>query len=319
MSITLSNNRLEISNINNLKHNIITEYNKENIYEPLLSECDEIIKELKKNKNDYNIYDPIFWTYPNGKINNEKMGISVDIDFNKNFMTYNDNNIPTFIDYNKLAIDNKIIRTNSNTNVREYHLKQLFGELINKKLKKQKIINYLSYMIGFEYSEKWGNFVLNIIENKKAKIKSFQISYDDGDKKTEFFTLPYVINSDFEDLEKIKENVKFDIGFILLRKNSDIFSLKTNSQYERFLYMMNFLCNHSNKNASYIISFANSYDTKFDNLICSLSLYFDKVILKILNYETSSSLTFWIICKQFKSVKCINLFEKEIIIVICQK
>ena len=310
MSITLLNNRLEISNINNLKYNIISEYNEDNVYDPLLTECDEIVKELKKNKNDYNIYDPIFWTYPNGKINNEKMGISVDIEYNKNFMKYNDNNIPTFIDYNKLTIDNKIFR-HQETTIRQYHIKQLFKELINEKLKKQKKINYLSYRIGFEHSEKWDNLILNIIENKKAKIKTFSISYDEGDKKTDFFTLPYVINSDFEDLEKIKENVKFDIGLILLKKVSDIFSLKNNVQYDRFLYIMNFLCNHSNKNASYIISFAGAYNNKFHNLICSLSLYFNKVILKILSYENSRSMIFWIICKQFKSIKCINLFEKR--------
>ena len=56
---------------------------------------------------------------------------------------------------------------------------------------------YLTYRIGFEHSEKWDNLILNIIENKKAKIKTFSISYDEGDKKTDFFVMPYLINSDF--------------------------------------------------------------------------------------------------------------------------
>ena len=241
MSILYLNNRLEIKNVNNLKYTIDQEtYSTENTYEPLLSECDEIIKELKKNKDDYDIYDPIFWTYPNGYINNEKMGISINIDFNKNFMTYNDDNIPTFLDYNKLAIDNKIIRNDQN--VRKYHLNNIFEELKNNKLEKQKKINYLSYRIGFEYSEKWDDMILDIINNKKAKIKTFSISFDEGDEKTKFFISPYLINSDFEDLKNIKENIKFDIGYILLKKNSDISSLKNEIQYERLLYIMNFLC-----------------------------------------------------------------------------
>jgi hypothetical protein len=309
MSILYFNNRLEIKNVDNLKYIIVEKYTEENIYEPLLSVCDEISKELKKNKDDYNIYDPIFWTYPSGHINNEKMKISINIDFSKNFMKYNDNIIPTFLDFNKLAIDNKIIRNDHN--VRQYHLKNLFEELINDKLKKQKKINYLSYRIGFEHSEKWDNMVLEIIKNKNAKIKTFSISFDEGNEKTKFFISPYLINSDFEDLRNIKENIKFDIGYILLRKNSDIFSLKSDIQYERFIYIMNFLCNHSNINASYIISFGGAYNNKFENLICSLSLYFETVILKTLNYENSSSLTFFIMCKQFKNIKCIDLFEKR--------
>ena len=310
MSILYLNNRLEIKNVNNLKYTIDQEtYSTENTYEPLLSECDEIIKELKKNKDDYDIYDPIFWTYPNGYINNEKMGISINIDFNKNFMTYNDDNIPTFLDYNKLAIDNKIIRNDQN--VRKYHLNNIFEELKNNKLEKQKKINYLSYRIGFEYSEKWDDMILDIINNKKAKIKTFSISFDEGDEKTKFFISPYLINSDFEDLKNIKENIKFDIGYILLKKNSDISSLKNEIQYERLLYIMNFLCNHSNVNASYIVSFSGAYNSNFENLICSLSLYFESVIIKILNYEKSTSLTFYIICKQFKNIKCIDLFEKR--------
>ena len=35
------------------------------------------------------------------------------------------------------------------------------------------------------------------------------------------------------------------------------------------------------------------------------------MIIKILNYEKSTSLTFYIICKQFKNIKCIDLFEKR--------
>ena len=51
MSILYLNNRLEIKNVNNLKYTIDQEtYSTENTYEPLLSECDEIIKELKKTK-----------------------------------------------------------------------------------------------------------------------------------------------------------------------------------------------------------------------------------------------------------------------------
>ena len=44
--------------------------------------------------------------------------------------------IPTFLDYNKLAIDNKIIRNDQN--VRKYHLNNIFEELKNNKLEKQK-------------------------------------------------------------------------------------------------------------------------------------------------------------------------------------
>ena len=309
MSILFENNRLEIKNIDNIKYKIVDNYTEENDYEPLLTDCDNILKELKNNKNDYNIYDPIFWTYPNGSVHNEKMNISINIHFNNNFMTYNENNIPTFIDFNKFAIDNEL--DINNDNMVSYHLKSLFKELINDKLKKQKIINYLSYRVGFEYSKKWNDIILNIIKNKTATVKNFSISFDEGNEKTKFSIAPYVINSDFEDLENIKENIKFDIGYILIRKNSDIFSLKSDIQYERFVYIINFLCNYSNINASYIISFSGSYDNKFENLICSLSLYFESVILKKSNYAESRSLTFWILCKQFKNVKCINLFEKR--------
>ena len=81
---------------------------------------------------------------------------------------------------------------------------------------------------------------------------------------------------------------------------------------------LNFLINHSNNNASYHICCfrSNPKDSRFENIICKLSQYFDEIVLYNEPTNTSvSGLNFIIYLKRFKYNSAIknkiNFFDKE--------
>lgn len=299
---------IEFVEKNKLEYNLVDKYESTNLYENLINECDKYIGFCKDINNDNlcNLYKPDYWIIPK-KIKNPQTQLTIT--FNSPFINYDGNIIPSFIDYYKFNLDNDGIYTDKIFKNMNFSALVLFKKFMVLDLLKKKKINYLGINEHCEKDEdknkKFLNFFKNVIKFNNSIIG----------KCIELNNLE--LDDNFTNLNQfdLNNNIKFDVGFILIRKvNSDIMNLKTNVFMSRLINVLNFICSGiSNIGSCFIIYFYGSYTQEFDNIICSLTKIFDKVELGSLEFEKLNFNHIWIILTGYKGDKNrINFFEKRI-------
>jgi hypothetical protein len=158
----------------------------------------------------------------------------------------------------------------------------------------------------------YDNFILDILQNSDADLLDYHVSF--GDTNDFEVISKNAVRSNFEYFDKINFNCKFDVGFVSIRNYKvDSLSLLDSDYLVRLKYVLNFICNNSNKHAEYIIYFYGSYNENFSDIICSLNQLFETVSLKSLKFEQYQNFNHtWIICKNFQDTKTkIDFFENK--------
>jgi len=315
--------RLEIKNQNKLKYKRIIKY--KNITNKINQTFDKALEFINKSDNiKYALlYKEAYWLFT--KKENTAIGEieiyydnSIDKSINKSYIRINDIKYPILINFHYFEKEYNLNR--SNILFMQYIWNERFKELKYDKIKQN--INYLSCQSNYGYSIAFNKSMKEVLNIKN--IFNYNLVYKDTKKKYDIKYLPYTIYSNFNNFDKLDlRGVKFDLGILNIIKyqmdKMNINNKKMEKIYlKRLCQLLNFILKHSNKNASYLICCIrfNPRNTRFENIICKLSLYFKEIILHKEPTDTSvSELNFCIYLKRFKDnntkINEINFLDKE--------
>jgi hypothetical protein len=264
---------------------------------PLKKFYNTAINFIRNNRENYNyclINRPSFW------IMSKKYHIgNNNIEINNDEIIINNNKYSTFID-NKLFFHQNNLKIYSNpiTTSHDFYVYNLFDKIKYKNPKKN--INFIQLQNTYIYDQYFADRIKQSLNVQNFNM--FSLLFDDTNSKTKFKIEPSIVHSNFTDFNRINiKNIKFDIGYILLRKyKTNGLMLNENNLCYRLKKTLNFLLKNTNKNGSYIIFYSGGFREDFFNLILSLTNYFKSIYLKKIDYEDSIG-HFWIILKNFKN------------------
>jgi hypothetical protein len=273
MIITYKNNEIEIINNNNINLKYINtrkniKYNLYNI--KLYYESSNFLNHNRiiRKKNL-----PIFW-----------LNLNYDEKIKKGFQKIiNDENI--IFCNNIINIKNKLYLSINDAFINSYINYDIddiiFNDYFNKILENRKNIIILK---SKKYTSLINNNFLkfkNII-HKKVTYKILYLLYNNNNSKNIISTkkLPSLLYSNLNNLNNIKENIKFDIGIFNFSKLWKFNKNKKEIDYfNNFYKICTFSLKNIKKNGCLNISTFNCFHKNYLNYICYFSQYFKKIII----------------------------------------
>ncbi len=284
----------------------------EKIEYPNIKKYKEAIKWINDNNEGYvNLYEPKNYIKSFREIDDKKVidyylqKQKINVQFNFDNIIINNREYPSIID-----------EYNFNKKYPNLHGKNIFWHQflnpIKPYFKNKKIIKKITF---FPFNSPDRGFIekelTNFFDNKKI-IKSYIFSFNQRiGEKYDFKIFPSVVLGDINN-EKLSnkfnkqtlKKVKFDYAYILLRrtfkdpieveKKRDIEGRKEKYLLPSTINIINFLLNHSNKNACYLLYYYEGFSVEFINYLCYLSQYFDKIRIFKKIHDQSVYLNLWI-------------------------
>ena len=294
--------------------------------EKILGTGDENKKNNKENplKLLDSLLQPNFYCHFSKKRTDEKKDIlekhGLKIEWKESTFQINDKIYPNII-------NNYLFQLNNQKYGDNIYYYQLFYDFIPI-LKKKKII----YSLGTWHKEDIQPMVMgkfppleylkNTGEFKNNIFKIYQLFYHS--KKNQEFNLhffPSTILSNYKSkyLKKYKENVKFDLTYIFIRKKDDNLYTDNDLLLNRFQDIQNFILQHLNPHACCLFYLFEGFSEEYMNIIAFMTQYFKKIRIFRTTHSAQRRIHLWIQCfdyqpkkKFIEYKKSINFLEKEL-------